>query len=137
MSSNCDSLDIDPERLASLEALFQRSRPVMPYAHNRVNSGDIAGAGEQFRPPRPQTSWPRHVEIAPEDLEPSAAGDLAVELISSPRPHPRRIGHLRGGSRSNPYLAPAFRHQPYSAEDVALLIERRDRSQHRVNRDGT
>lgn len=131
-----ENSDTDPKSQVSLE----KPGLVIPFEYNRVISGDIAGAGDQFRPPRSQTSWPRHDEIATEDLglQNSTAGDLAVGLNSIPRPHPaKRIDRSRGGSRSTPYLASSFRYQPCSEEGVALLIEHRDRPQRCVAHDGT
>jgi hypothetical protein len=105
--------------MAHLEARFQRSRSHTPYSHNRVDSREIAGTGEQFRPPQPQTSWPRHVEIAPEDLEPqhSAAG-----------------GRSRAGPQSSPH--PTLSHH-YSEADVALFVNQGNRDRVGTARSGT
>jgi hypothetical protein len=124
MPSPCDKSG----HLANLETFEQTSRSFKPYSHRRVDSGDIFGAGYQFRPPRPQNSWPRHIEIASEDLDAqhSVAGDLAVEVTSIHQPGPRRNGTSSGGSRS----APSTRSQVYTVADVAEFMAQRDRSQY-------
>lgn len=135
-SSSCENSESNPERMVSLGQRFRDSIPAAPYAHTRVDSGEIAGAGEQFRPPGPQTSWPRHVEIAPEDLEfqNMTAGDLAAEMPTTPRQRPRRISRGRGGSQA--FSCPSMP-QGYSSEEVALLVTQRDKAQVKATQSGT
>ncbi|KAH4056066.1 hypothetical protein HBH98_029830 [Parastagonospora nodorum] len=134
-STSWECWESSPEHMAKLERHFRGTIPATPYAHTRIDSGEVAGAGEQFRPPGSQTSWPRHVEIAPEDLEfqHSAAGDLAVEMLTTPRQHLRRIGRTRGDSRA--FSCPSMP-QGYSSEDVASLVTQRDRARVEATQSG-
>jgi hypothetical protein len=128
MPSTCDVSDVNSGYLANVETSEQTSRSFISYSHRRVDSGDIVGAGYQFRSPRPQNSWPRHIEIASEDLEPqcSAAGNLAVEVTSIPQPGPRRSGTSRNDMDS----APSIKSQVYTEADVAEFVAQRDGSQY-------
>ncbi|KAH4071054.1 hypothetical protein HBI49_023290 [Parastagonospora nodorum] len=134
-STSWECWESSPEHMAKLERHFRGTIPATPYAHTRIDSGEVAGAGEQFRPPDSQTSWPRHVEIAPEDLEfqHSAAGDLAVEMLTTPRQHLRKIGRTRGDSRA--FSCPSMP-QGYSSEDVASLVTQRDRARVEATQSG-
>jgi len=115
---------------------FRDSLPAAQYAHTRVDSGEIAGTGEQFRPPESQTSWPRRIEIDPKDLDAqhSATGDLDVEVPITPRQQYRRIDRTRGGSQA--FSCPSMP-QGYSSEEFASLVTQRDRARTKATLSGT
>jgi hypothetical protein len=114
---------------------FRDSLPAAQYAHTRVDSGEIAGAGEQFRPPESQTSWPRRIEIDPKDLDAqhSATDDLDVEVPITPRQQYRKIDRTRGGSQA--FSCPSMP-QGYSSEEFASLVTQRDRARTKATLSG-
>lgn len=121
MAPTSSSSELYPDPLKTYEQHRAHSTPPSSRQHKRIDSTEFAGTGALFQPNGKQKSWPRPpiIDIPYEEATPvqytSSAMTLEPDRVPRQRPGPLR----RPWSSADAHLL--------SKEDVALVIEQRDR----------